>query len=64
MASTGNDGSLKLWHLPTQREVATLLESGAAGPVTFSPDGTLLLAAVRNRVQIFRATPPSEIARQ
>lgn len=56
LASTGADGSLKLWHLPTRREVATLLESGAKGPLGFSPDGTLLLAALRSdQVRAFRA---------
>jgi WD40 repeat protein len=56
LASTGADGTLKLWHLPTRREVATLLESGAKGPVGFSPDGTLLLAALlSDQVRAFRA---------
>jgi eukaryotic-like serine/threonine-protein kinase len=45
LASSGADGQLKLWHLPTMREVATLL-----GPdlgvrfeyLAFSPDGAWL----------------------
>jgi len=62
LASTGGDGSLKLWHLPTRREVATLLESGARGPLAFSPDGTLLVAALINeRARIFRAPPLAEL---
>ncbi|MEK7677161.1 MAG: WD40 repeat domain-containing protein [Verrucomicrobiota bacterium] len=64
LASTGGDGSLKLWHLPTRREVATLLESGAVGPVAFSPDGTLLIAGVRDEVRIWRAPTLAEIDRQ
>lgn len=56
LASTGCDGTLKLWHLPTRREVATLLESGAKGPVAFSPDGTLLIAALHSdEARVFRA---------
>ena len=46
LASAGGDGALKLWHLPTRREVATMLESGAVGPVAFSPDGSMLIAGV------------------
>lgn len=55
LASTGGDGSLKLWHLPTGRETATLLETGAIGPVAFSPDGLLLIVAMDHSVRLFRA---------
>lgn len=55
LASTGGDGSLKLWHLPTGRETATLMETGAIGPVAFSPDGFLLLVALDHGVRLFRA---------
>ena len=56
LASTGADGSLKLWHLPTLREVATLLEGQAVGPVAFTSDGTQLLVGLSTEVKIFRAT--------
>lgn len=61
LASTGGDGSLKLWHLPTRREVATLLETGAVGPVAFSPDGSMLIVGLEDDVRIFRAPTLSEI---
>lgn len=64
LASTGGDGSLKLWHLPTRREVATLLETGAVGPVTFSPDGSLLIVGLEDDVRIFRAPTLVEIDRE
>ena len=61
LASTGGDGSLKLWHLPTWREVATLLETGATGPVTFSPDGSMLIVGLLDQVRIFRTRTLAEI---
>jgi serine/threonine protein kinase/WD40 repeat protein len=64
LASTGGDGSLKLWHLPTRREVATLLETGAVGPVTFSPDGSMLIVGLRDEVRIFRTRTLTEIDRE
>ncbi len=64
LASTGGDGSLKLWHLSTRREVATLLETGAVGPVAFSPDGSLLIVGLDDRVRIFRAPILAEIDRK
>jgi serine/threonine protein kinase/WD40 repeat protein len=64
LASTGGDGSLKLWHLPTRREVATLLETGAVGPVAFSPDGSLLIVGLADQVRIFRTRTLSEIDRE
>jgi WD40 repeat protein len=63
LASTGGDGSLKLWHLPTGREVATLLETGASGPVVFSPNGEYLIAGLADHVRVFRAPPLAEIDR-
>ncbi len=61
LASTGGDGSLKLWHLPTGREVATVLETGAAGPVAFSPNGELLIVGLSDHVRIFRAPSLADI---
>ena len=61
LATTGGDGSLKLWHLRTHRELGTLLEAGAVGPVIFSPDGNLLLAGLSDRVRIFRTATLAEI---
>ena len=57
LASTGADGTLKLWHLRTRRETATILDSGASGPVAFSSDGVLLLVGVSNKVRAFHAPP-------
>ena len=42
--SSGGAG-LKLWHMATRREVATLSRSAASDWPTFSPDGTTLLTA-------------------
>jgi len=55
LASVGADGSLKLWHLPTRREVATLMESRAMGSVAFSADGSTLIVGTEDQAQIFRA---------
>jgi len=64
LASTGGDGSLKLWHLSTRREMATLLESGATGPVAFSPDGSMLLAGLQDQVRIYRVPTLLELDRK
>lgn len=61
LASTGGDGSVKLWHLPTLREVATLVETNAEGPLAFSPDGNLLLVALSDQVRVFRVASLAEI---
>jgi WD40 repeat protein len=58
VASTGLDGSLKLWHLATRRELATLPIAGTIGPLQFSPDGTFLMAAQQDHLQFFRIKQP------
>jgi WD40 repeat protein len=63
VASTGGDGTLKLWQLSTRREVATLLEAGAAGPLVFSPDGLMLIVCLRDQARVFRAPALAEIDR-
>jgi fatty acid desaturase len=47
LAATGSDdGTVKLWELPSGREVRTLTGHGSwVGRVRFSPDGTQLLSA-------------------
>jgi WD40 repeat protein len=48
LASGGRDGLLKLWHLPTRREIGTVLtlpRDTKFGQITFSPDGTWLGAS-------------------
>jgi WD40 repeat protein/serine/threonine protein kinase len=67
LATGGADGMLKLWHLPTQREVVTLiaLERGAeARYLAFSADGSWLGAADnRGVLHLFYApAPPVEHA--
>ncbi|MBI2948830.1 MAG: protein kinase [Verrucomicrobia bacterium] len=64
LASTGGDGTLKLWHLSTRREVATVLESGAVGPLAFSPDGSTLIVGLSDDVRIFHAPSLAEIDRE
>jgi len=55
LASVGSDGSVKLWHLPTGRETATLVESGASGMAGFTPDGSKLLVQRGGEILIFDA---------
>jgi WD40 repeat protein/tRNA A-37 threonylcarbamoyl transferase component Bud32 len=48
LASGGRDGQLKLWHVPTEREVATVLklpQETNFALLSFSPDGTWLGAS-------------------
>ena len=51
--------TLKLWHVPTRREVATLTRSGPTDYPMFSPDGTTLMTAHWNgTVRLWRAPMP------
>ena len=44
-----NDEAVYLWHIPAGREVLTLTQPRAAvNRVTFSPDGTHLLAVLHD----------------
>jgi WD40 repeat protein len=65
LATAGIDGLLKLWHLPTQREVLTLLalERGVwVNYLSFSADGTWLGAAdTQGVLHLFRAPSPTEV---
>lgn len=62
LATGGADGVLKLWHLPTQREVLTLLnlEQGSwLEYLAFSGDGTWLGAADnKGNLHLFHAPQP------
>ncbi len=65
LASGGRDGALKLWHLATKREVATVmtLPQGAIfARVAFSPDGHWLgVSDSTGRLQLFHAPPLAEL---
>jgi WD40 repeat protein len=62
LATSGADGLVKLWHLPTQREVLTILtlEHGVwVDYLNFSPDGTWLGAAdTQGVLHLFHAPVP------
>ena len=64
LASGGRDKRLKLWHLPTAREVATLLtlpEEATFTSLTFSPDGAWIGAGDDlGHFHLFHAPPPDE----
>ena len=62
LASTGGDGSVRLWHLATQRELATLYESGASS-VAFSPDGSALFVGFDDEVAVLSAPTLADIDR-
>lgn len=60
LATSGADGAVKLWNIPTLRQTANLLASGAKGPLAFAPDGSALLVSLGGEVRAFRA--PLELA--
>jgi WD40 repeat protein len=64
LATGGVDGLLKLWHLPTQREVLTLLtldQGVSVDYLAFSADGKWLGAADnRGLLHLFHAPDPAE----
>jgi WD40 repeat protein/predicted Ser/Thr protein kinase len=63
LASGGVDGLLKLWHLPTQRDVTTLLRlnlNDQLNYLAFSRDGNWLGGADKNGVLYLFHAPPLE----
>jgi hypothetical protein len=47
---------VRLWHLPTRREVARLDHGGNVVTVNFTPDGELLVSSShRDGMHLFRA---------
>jgi len=63
LATGGVDGLLKLWHLPTQRDVLTLLRLGLDDEfthLTFAPDGNWLGAEDKKGVLYLFQAPPLE----
>ena len=68
LASGGRDGVLKLWHLPTERElgvVLTLAQGIQFAQVTFSPDGTSLgTSDTHGTPHLWNAPPPAKPDRE
>jgi WD40 repeat protein len=66
LASCGVDGQLKLWHLATRREVATLLAPDLGvliGYLVFSPDGTWLGGTdTKGNLHLFHGPIPTDTA--
>ena len=64
LATAGNDGTIKLWDLPTRKERATLPgHKGGVNTVAFSPDGALLATGgVDRTVKLWDAVAQKEVA--
>ncbi|KZL51711.1 serine/threonine protein kinase [Nodularia spumigena CENA596] len=64
LASGSFDGTIKLWNLQTQREIATLTgHSGSINSVAFSPDGrTLASGSWDNTIKLWNLQTQREIA--
>jgi WD40 repeat protein len=42
LATSGNDGAVRLWDIATQRQLAEMRHQARAGQLAFSPDGATL----------------------
>jgi len=65
LASGGRDGLLKLWHLPTERQVGTVLtlpKDAKFARIAFSPDGTWLgVSDNAGTLYLWQAPPLAEL---
>jgi WD40 repeat protein len=52
-ASTGGDGTLRLWDVPGRRLVRTVALSDPRSPIAFSPDGKTVCLPGNHRALVF-----------
>jgi WD40 repeat protein len=58
------DGSLRLWDVQAQREIAAFSHDGEVFGVSFSPDGTRLASACRdNTIRLWDIAAREEVAK-
>jgi WD40 repeat protein len=64
LASSADDGTIKLWNLASMQEAATLLHGheGAVSGIAFSPDGNYLPTAGGGAVRLWKAPTFEEIS--
>lgn len=64
LASCGDDQMVKVWDVERRQESLTLRRDGRVYSVTFSSDGSLLVASGAGTVEFYRAATPQQVAAQ
>ena len=60
LASASEDGAVKLWSLPTQRELATIFRGSTLAQLEFTPDGQTLFGTGTNGHLHYWRVPPEK----